>query len=161
MDERLKKAKAELRKFIRRHYSDDMLADLLAHAREGLLVYDTCCCVVGFVNAPHSYRSSVPEGEVIDARFFQAEELEGGMAAADAFCMLGAPLESGNWRACRSVNGDLRRRRIISIIRAEMRRRDAVSVENTVCWGQDGQMRAVWCEPLRPLLELDATIMNK
>ena len=53
--------------------------------------------------------------------------------------MLGA-LRGEIWRACRSVNDDLRRRRIISIIRAEMRRRDAVSVENTTYWGLDGQI---------------------
>jgi hypothetical protein len=50
------KIKGHIRDFLRLAYTDERLAWLLAHAREGKLSYHSCCCFVGIPTADHALR---------------------------------------------------------------------------------------------------------
>jgi hypothetical protein len=103
--------KQALRAFMQMHYTDEKLAALLAHARDGKLMYWSCCCFIGLHNAPHAYASSMLSGE--SQHFSIAYSLKGGEEANTAYAQL-----SKN-------DSDTERRRIlIPIIRAEMWRRE-------------------------------------
>lgn len=103
----IKEAKTHLRAFMRRHYTDERLAMLLAHAQEGKLHYYSCCCFVGIPTADHAlqdtlYASHHYLGAVMG--------LPGAVIAQYAFYVL-------------AVDDVGRRRILIPIIKAEMRRR--------------------------------------
>lgn len=44
--------------FMAKYYTDERLAQLLAHAEDGKLVYNSCCCFIGIANADHTLSSN-------------------------------------------------------------------------------------------------------
>jgi len=46
-----------IRPFVRRHYTDEVLAAAIAHAEDGKLAYESCCCLVGIPTADHALDS--------------------------------------------------------------------------------------------------------
>lgn len=73
----LKEAKGHIRAFMRNHYTDERLAMLLAHARDGKLAYVTCCCFVGIPTADHALRT---DGEM-DEQTNHPDDPRGNKAA--------------------------------------------------------------------------------
>lgn len=117
MNQRLKESKQTIREFLRDHYSDEKLAALLAHAKDGRLAYFSCCCLVGFPYADHAaqgYNGSVPAAH-------SGNPLRGLPPADQAYYHLGSPQPS---EEDSSQSDEARRRRLIPIIKAEIRRRD-------------------------------------
>lgn len=126
MNEELRQHKQILRRALREHFPDAKLTQLVDHARSGKLAYTTCCCFVGILTADHKdgqlrgTLSRIPDKGHLD----EARRLLGRpwVDIEHAFCQLGylrgAP---------RRVN-DVRRRRIIPIILAEIKRRSRMPV---------------------------------
>jgi hypothetical protein len=109
--------KLALRGYLRK-YPDGRLAELLAHAQDGKLSYGSCCCFVGCLTADHPLRH--PESGPMTGsiqHIYHARELDSGSREK-----LG-PAE----RAFMEIaSGDADRRRlVIPLIRAEMKRRVA------------------------------------
>jgi hypothetical protein len=101
---------------LRANFTDQVLADLLAHAQDGKLVYLSCCCLRGFYTADHPYA-----GEVADYRggHYELANSEEAIASAPAYAEMGDDIRFTDW-----IKGDeLRRRILIPMIRAEMKRR--------------------------------------
>jgi len=111
--------KQVIRKFMRENYSDDRLAQLLAHAQEGKLNYFSCCCFVGVHDAKHALRTRKDtDWEGHEVAIFSPCKRE----ASTAYGQL-VPLE-GEKVIQTSDASDLPRRRIlIPMIKAEMKRR--------------------------------------
>lgn len=109
--------KQAIRSFMQLHYSDERLAQLLAHAQSGRLKYSSCCCFVGVATADHTLRT---------APFFfgfrhlnRAWKLVGGRKADHSYFLL-----DYKRRWWHPPSDDKRRRILIPMIRAEIRRRD-------------------------------------
>lgn len=47
-----------IRAYLQKYYTDQMLADTLAHAQDGKLSYASCCCLVGIPTAPHALQGN-------------------------------------------------------------------------------------------------------
>ena len=118
----LKEAKGHIRAFLKL-YPDDRLAALLAHAQDGKLSFLSCCCLVGSINAPHALQGSdynpYTARHVIEARL-----LPGATLAEIAYNRIA-------WARPELLDlgrgGDpLRLRRLIPMIRSEMRLRDRI-----------------------------------
>lgn len=79
--------KQHIRAFMQAHYTDERLAMLLAHARDGKLSYISCCCFIGIANADHALRGRSDEGgsHLRDARMYP-----GAIAAEGSFLHLWA-----------------------------------------------------------------------
>lgn len=107
-----RKNKQAIRSFMQNHYSDERLTALLAHAKDGKLVFASCCCFVGAATADHALRGRTNDFEY-QSHYKNAQRLEGAFAAEVGYYALGPEDES------------LRLRILIPIIRAEMKRRDA------------------------------------
>lgn len=122
MNRILKKNKAILRRFMREHYSDARLVQLLDHARSGKLAYYSCCCFIGVVTATHELREEYAANEGTFGEHIRvARELSGANAAEGSFLTLGqCGLRSGD---------DIRRRILIPMILAELRRRASSAVQ--------------------------------
>lgn len=110
-----------IERFMQANYSDERLAALLAHAQDGKLSYYSCCCFVGAVNANHALRPymSRPDFCVLSGQHLEeARQLPFGPLAEDEFRTLGGIFT-------RTPFGDMaRRKRIIKLIRKEMKRRE-------------------------------------
>lgn len=123
MDQELKECKQIIRGFMREHYSDERLAMLLAHAQSGRLAYHSCCCFIGVVTADHALRSQV--SSAANANYLGLARanhlglarttLRGAFEAEAAFLNLSVNFYGGDPQ---------RIRRLIPIIKAEIRRRD-------------------------------------
>jgi hypothetical protein len=113
-----------LSNFMRLHYSDIALAALLAHAEDGKLFFDSCCCFIGIPLA-------IAAGAVLHGRCGAEDDCNGPQwanrarlampsadAAEDAFLELG-------------VFDDRRRELIIPLIHAEMERRERSRSESS------------------------------
>ena len=114
--------KKYIRAFMQNHYTDERLAMLLAHARDGKLEFQSCCCFIGVVTSPHRLRGEMPcfgsSGIIKERHYFDAQALDGGEEAEEAFRKLdGCQGEEVG-------DGAIRRRILIPMIRAEMRRRE-------------------------------------
>lgn len=130
MNQRLRNNKEILRTFMQDRYTDERLAMLLAHAQSGKLMYAACCCFVGTLTANHALRSETNAdlyGRVRESEYdntvrhlLHARLLPDALTAERAYCGLGI-LEMG----ISGADGDeLRRRLLIPMVRAEIRRRD-------------------------------------
>lgn len=110
-------------------YTDEKLAALLAHAEDGKLAYDSCCCFIGVPNALHALRTcrdvdhtnSVSEHAPIRLGVNMTPQMR---VAEREFCRLG--------------NTDaLRRERLIPLIHAEMalreQEREAMTKQTFAC----------------------------
>lgn len=118
MDQELKANKQIIRQFMKVNYTDERLAMLLAHAQSGKLAYFSCCCFIGIPTADHALRetfdSSVYESHI------ESSDLPNEDMADAAYCRLANPL-THNYDTSAD---ERRRRRLIPIIKAEIRRRD-------------------------------------
>jgi len=122
------KHKQHIRAFMQAHYTDERLAQLLAHAQDGKLAFDSCCCFIGATTAQHSLQPSrqttgYQEGWVsVDGQSeihtALARVSEMAVKAETAFCHLTTELNDD------SRGDSVRRRILIPMIRAEMRRRE-------------------------------------
>lgn len=127
MDRELKENKRTLRAFMREHYTDERLAMLLAHAQSGRLSYTSCCCFIGIPTANHSLQgddwTEVTGGNVDTEHIAESRQIPGARYAERAFLMLGGADSFGEReRFCKEAN-EQRRRRLIPIVKAEMKRR--------------------------------------
>jgi hypothetical protein len=122
----LRMCKRVLREFMHQHYTDERLNWLLAHARDGKLSFASCCCFVGVVTATHALRGSLLKvtgaAVEVDGHYQDARLLPGALEAEDAFRLLG-------WSAVPKCDiyeptDALRRRRIIPMVKAELRIRE-------------------------------------
>lgn len=95
----------------------DKICAVLAHAEDGKLAYMSCCCLIGSFTAEHplSGIDSCPDRSV---HYVNAKKLPYALAAEVEFCDLG----SLNSDAGREDAG--RRRRVIPLLRYELRRRE-------------------------------------
>jgi hypothetical protein len=120
MKNQLREYKRAVRQFLGTAYTDERLAWLLAHARSEKLAYRSCCCLVGVATAPHPLQGEARMFDSIHPHYLLAKGLAGAQEAERAYCALGY---IGNARLSSPREG-LRRRRLIPLIRAEMRRRE-------------------------------------
>jgi len=105
----LKPAKPVLRAFLQTSYTDERLAMLLAHAQSGKLAWYSCCCFVGVSNADHALKGVCRPGSL-------------GVNHLD-FLDQSASHVSLTYHIIASNDAD-RRRLIIPLIKAEMKRRE-------------------------------------
>lgn len=104
--------------FLQSAYSDEKLAALLAHAEDGKLSYDSCCCLVGIPAAEHALMGLNEWCDNDDHCGSLTREQE---AAELAFCGLGIP--AGVW-GDEQAEDSARRVNLIPLIKAEMQRRE-------------------------------------
>lgn len=114
MNEGLKENKRIIRAFMREHYTDERLAMLLAHARDGKLAYFSCCCFVGIPTADHALRGRTIWGT--EEHYVAAKALPGATFAEFAYAALSNAFGEDEANPQRV-------RRLIPIVKAEMRRR--------------------------------------
>lgn len=129
MNENLKSAKRHIRTFLRGSYGDEHLAMLLAHMRDGKFAYESCCCFVGVVTADHALRGLTKDYRLskhyTDARFLpHADTAEAGVWALGFVDAERVELDMGD--------DPLRRRRLISLVKAEMRYRDRLAAQERI-----------------------------
>lgn len=105
-----------IKKFLQTAYTDAKLAALLAHAQDGKLEYNSCCCFIGAAQSDHALFS---EGEFC---YLVVDHLEGirqtnefANEAEMEFLFLGN-------------TSDERRERIIPLIVEEMQRRESIKL---------------------------------
>jgi hypothetical protein len=114
----MRENKQAIRRFMRENYTDERLAMLLAHARDGKLMYDSCCCFIGIPTAKHALATKV-NGQSTYAI---------GTSEWDHWIMVSRRLPNAltvEYAYKRLGRDDTDRRKIlIPIIRAEMRRRE-------------------------------------
>lgn len=120
VDIRLKECKRAIRKFLATAYSDERLAWLLAHARSGRLSYRSCCCLIGVATADHPLQEKSAPEQFVHSHYTLAKTFLGAREAELAFYYLG---HIGRWWVTASADTQ-RRRRLIPMIKAEMRRRE-------------------------------------
>ena len=128
--QRLRKIKAPIRAWLRL-FPDDRLAALLAHAQDGKLMYNSCCCLIGALTADHPLQQQSPpqcNHWHYGNHLFRARQIPGALQAESAFNALGFGQETR--RRPRYGHDALRRRRLIPMIRAEMRERDQIAARH-------------------------------
>lgn len=126
MNARHREHKQAIRGFMQEHYTDERLAQLLAHAQSGRLYYMQCCCFIGIPTADHALRGgeamcSVAEWPAEQLHYKAARLLSGAEEAEHGFYEL--PTASHQGRSGETGNA-IRRRILIPMIRAEMKRRE-------------------------------------
>lgn len=122
------------------HYNDEKLAALLAHAQSGKLSYSSCCCFVGSATSNHALQGRLLPPQMLSYRIdgisvlisppvqhlLDARSLSGAVEAEQGFFDLAvSKVASGD----HDQNDALRRRRLIPMIKAEMKRREKLSKE--------------------------------
>lgn len=108
-----KQNKAAIRTFLRQGYTDERLVMLLAHAQSGRLVYQSCCCLIGVSTADHPLRGKMTIDEIDDTPHYNSKDLDSPAAL----------LAERSYAALAPINSE-RRRILIPIVSAEIRRRD-------------------------------------
>lgn len=115
-----KKYKGIVRNYLQTAYSDKNLAQILDHARAGKLAYYSCCCFAGIPTADHA------SGELYET-FTMGHSVSDGnsisydITASCAYYYLGRDKYHDLYSR---ENDPLRRRTIIPMILAEIRRRE-------------------------------------
>ena len=119
MDGELKQCKRAIRIFLRTAYTDERLTWMLAHAHSGKLSYQSCCCVVGAVTADHALMGRISARQIAKSPHYAAARMFMGAREAEwAFYKLGFIR-----RPWRFSSDEFRRRRLIPMLLAEIRRR--------------------------------------
>ena len=128
---KLGRIKAPIRAWLRL-FPDDRLAALLAHAQDGKLAYNSCCCLVGALTADHPLQKSAQQCNHWDPanHLFRARQIPRALRAETAFNALGCGQEKRRFGRPQYGDDALRRRRLIPMIRAEMRRRDQIAARH-------------------------------
>lgn len=98
-----------IKRYLREHYTDEKLAALLAHAQDGKLSFNSCCCFIGVATSNHELQGA-DEYSGYD-HYLLAREFSGAMEAATEYC----------WKL--GKNDEERRAAIIPVILEEMERR--------------------------------------
>jgi hypothetical protein len=99
--------------FMQKHYSDEQLAALLAHAEDGKLSYWSCCCFIGIATANHPLQSEISsEMASAEPHYMEARRMVNAQEAELAFLQLS-----------RRDSEEGRRAKLIPLIRSEMNRR--------------------------------------
>lgn len=120
---RMQELKKPIREFMQKHYTDERLAQLLAHAQDGKLSYWSCCCFIGVATADHA----LMDGDVHhwdQSHYSVATELSGARKAELNYCLIGSHLIGPMVTGARDA---YRIKILIPMIRAEMKRRDALA----------------------------------
>lgn len=111
--------------FLQTAYTDEKLAALLAHAQDGKLAFDTCCCLIGIPTANHALKGARPTVWVGwsdgtgSTHHFESRGWQFGRLAEHEFAALGQ-------------DDAERRERIIPLIIAEQERRAALRANTEV-----------------------------
>ena len=121
--------KRVIRAFMQAHYTDERLAQLLAHAQDGKLDYVSCCCFIGIVTADHALRGYIQVGSSETRHLQAALLLDGAEDAENAFLNLPFRNTEEESVISRAEYVEARRRILIPMIRAEMRRRSKAKAE--------------------------------
>lgn len=130
----------ELKRPIRawlREYPGDRLAALLAYAQDGGLSYWGCCCLLGCFNANHALQQDTIycDGRHLESARIRAMSL--GIRVESAYADLGYPAkhprDPEEGVAMDQTHDKRRRRLLIPMILAEMRRRDRAGREKKDC----------------------------
>lgn len=102
-----------IEKFLQTAYTDEKLAALLAHAQDGKLAYQSCCCLIGVPSATHALQGTL----------MMAEQPENFCAhyALKHFSTLEKQAETEFLRI--GIDDAARRKALIPLIYAEMERR--------------------------------------
>jgi hypothetical protein len=124
MDIRLKEGKRAIRQYLRTAYTDERLAWLLAHARSGKLMYRSCCCLIGAATADHPLQARTDVNVSSAEHYHLARKFVGAREAEQAYWELGYRGES---RSVQSSD-EIRRRRLIPMIRSEMWQRERARI---------------------------------
>jgi len=131
MNQTLREHKQVMRSFIREHYTDQRLAEVLAHAQDGKFSYRSCCCLIGAATANHPLREEDDYSD--DLHYAKARQLNNAVSAELSYAC-----PSGHFEDSPSDKG--RRLLIIPILRAEQKRRarlkelhDLLCIDQTVC----------------------------
>lgn len=122
--------KGHIRAFMQAHYTDERLAQLLCHAKDGKLAYNSCCCFIGIPTANHPLQPAYKQ---------QLEDVGGFVCGTihsrwSRLHLMGAAMAE---KAFQNIGfGDESMRRIlIPMVRAEMKRRELLrqpaAVEST------------------------------
>lgn len=119
MDSHLRKQKSAIRQYLRTAYTDERLAWLLAHARSGKLMYQSCCCLIGVATADHSLQAKADVNQSSAAHYRIARKFVGAREAEQAYWEMGYRGESRSLQS----NDEIRQRRLIPMILSEMRQR--------------------------------------
>lgn len=118
--------KQVIRNFMRTNYTDERLAMLLAHAKDGKLGFFSCCCFVGVSSATHALRSDINRDLGTHGPLFVS--IDGGIEASNAY---GCLWKHANRRDDYAKDAE-RRRILIPMIRAEMKRRDSLATSTQI-----------------------------
>jgi hypothetical protein len=115
--------KQHIRAFMQAHYTDERLAQLLAHAQDGKLAYLSCCCLIGVRSAKHALQGRNNDWNTYSGHGKMSDTaVPGSGLASNAYAWL-----------CGPIYDDAKRRRIlIPMIRAEMKRRAALAAQSEV-----------------------------
>lgn len=113
-----REAKGHIRAFMQVHYTDERLAQLLAHAQQGRLEFHSCCCFIGITTADHALATGYKFGQM--GHYLTAKAMQGAVAAEEAFLRLDMSARKTGMIFSASAN---RSRILIPMVRAEMRRR--------------------------------------
>lgn len=119
----IREVKKPIRAFMQTHYTDERLAQLLCHTRDGKLSYWSCCCFIGIANSNHALQVNLFETEkagVETGHYLLSRKLQGAHEAESAYNMVGL---------FDADSDGTRRRILIPMIRAEMKRRGKRSIE--------------------------------
>jgi hypothetical protein len=119
VESELKQCKRAIRIFLRTAYTNERLAWLLVHARSGKLAYQSCCCLVGLPTADHALAGKMSSKQISKSRHYWIAKAFLGAAEAEwAFYRLGLIRRAGL-----DSSDELRRRRLIPMVLAEIWRR--------------------------------------
>lgn len=125
-----------LTEYMQKHYSDEKLAALLAHAEDGKLSYFSCCCFIGVATADHALRGygeyMTMEDPVGEDHYDRAYEFLEALDVEEAFGDLAVDRdEEDEEDADADKKRDAERRaRLIPLIHAEIKRRDDLKSES-------------------------------
>jgi len=113
----LQSLKKHIRAYLRDGYKTiEQLCAGLAHAQDGKLVYKSCCCFIGIPTADHELQTKLPKTR-LSLHYNTAREHPLAASAEAAYATLGHIANAG-------IDFDeLRRKRIIPMYKAEIRRR--------------------------------------
>ncbi len=117
--------KQHIRAFMQVHYTDERLAQILAHAQDGRLAYTSCCCLIGARTAQHALQGKNDNWRQYSGHESPHTTISGH--ASSAYCDLHNGLAG--------FFGDrdkVRRRILIPMIRAEMRRRERLKKSEVI-----------------------------
>jgi hypothetical protein len=110
-----------IREYIRQHFSDEKLAQVYAWNQDGkMLATDPCGCLLGVTSSAQIHNWS-KEGCPNSKHYFEAKAIPGAVEAEQAFFRLS------------HGHSNSRRQPVMSaILRAEMKRRDAIRTRQEV-----------------------------